>query len=58
LNDRKEGKGTYRFANGDVYVGDWKADKRHGKGELVCANGNRYVGKEDCMLWCANPCVY
>lgn len=25
------GKGTYRWANGSVYEGDWKDDNRHGR---------------------------
>lgn len=32
------GFGTYRYAEGDVYQGDWRDDKRHGKGTVV------YVG--------------
>jgi hypothetical protein len=31
----KIGQGTYNFANGEQYVGDFTQDKRHGKGELT-----------------------
>lgn len=32
-NDKRHGRGTYRYTNGDVYIGEWSADMRHGKGE-------------------------
>ena len=28
--NEKEGRGTYRYASGDVYEGDYKADRREG----------------------------
>lgn len=31
-NDVRDGKGTFEYANGDKYVGDWKEDMQHGKG--------------------------
>lgn len=30
-----EGIGKMIYANGDTYLGDWKASKKHGKGEYV-----------------------
>lgn len=36
-NDDRSGKGTYQYANGDVYEGDWKDNKRHGKGIYQCS---------------------
>jgi len=33
-----------RFANGDVYVGNWKADKMHGEGILKFSDGNSIDG--------------
>ena len=40
----KEGWGTTRAANGEVYEGAWKADKREGKGTLRFADGAVYEG--------------
>ncbi len=37
--------GTYPFANGDRYVGEFKDGKRHGQGTLTFVNGNKYVGE-------------
>ena len=33
------GRGTYKFANGDVYVGEFRDNKRNGKGTLSYADG-------------------
>lgn len=41
---QREGRGTYRFAAGDVYEGDWKADEREGRGRMSYANGGVYEG--------------
>ncbi len=35
-NNERQGKGTYNYANGDVYEGDWKNNLRHGKGVYTC----------------------
>ena len=42
---QREGRGTYRFAAGDVYEGDWKADEREGRGRMSYANGGVYEGE-------------
>eukprot|EP01034_Spumella_vulgaris_P029996 gene29996-37141_t len=34
-----------RYANGDVYTGEWAQNTKNGQGELVCVNGNYYRGK-------------
>jgi hypothetical protein len=49
VDNLKDGKGTYHWANGAKYEGDWVKDKRTGKGLLFLADGNRYEGqfKED-----------
>ena len=43
--------GTYTFASGNKYVGEWKDDKKHGKGTYTFASGDKYVGewKDDTM---------
>jgi hypothetical protein len=37
--------GTYTWANGDKYVGEWKDGKRRGQGTYTWANGNKYIGE-------------
>ena len=31
---RMEGRGSYRFSNGDIFTGDYRGDKREGRGTL------------------------
>jgi len=38
-------EGTFTFANGDKYVGEFRNGKRHGQGTNTLANGNKYVGE-------------
>lgn len=40
----RDGKGTFEYANGDKYVGDWKEDMQHGKGIYFFHTGDRYEG--------------
>ena len=42
---KKHGKGTYAYANGDKYVGEWKKAKYDGKGIYTYANGDQYAGE-------------
>jgi hypothetical protein len=37
--------GTYTFASGSKYVGEWSDDKKHGQGTLTFADGEKYVGE-------------
>ena len=37
--------GTYTYANGDKYVGEWQADQKHGLGTNLYATGDNYVGE-------------
>ena len=37
--------GTYTFADGDKYVGEYKDDKGNGQGTYTFANGDKYVGE-------------
>ena len=41
--------GTYTFANGDKYVGEWKDDKKHGQGTYTWGKGpnkgDKYIGE-------------
>jgi len=37
--------GTFTYANGDKYVGEWKDDKRHGQGTYTWPNQGQHVGE-------------
>ena len=39
------GKGTYTFASGASYEGEWADSKKHGKGTYTYADGNSYEGE-------------
>ena len=43
-NDKKEGKGIYKYDNGDIYEGYFKNDKKEGKGIYKYKNGDIYEG--------------
>ena len=43
--DCENGQGTYTYANGDKYVGEFKDGLKNGKGTYTFASGNKYVGK-------------
>ena len=42
---QREGRGTDTFANGNVYEGEYKADKREGRGKYTLASGEVYDGE-------------
>ena len=42
---RREGRGTYTTAQGDVYVGTYVAGQRHGNGVYTRKDGSRYEGE-------------
>ena len=37
--------GTFTFADGNQYVGEWKNNKFNGQGTFTFANGDKYVGE-------------
>lgn len=49
VNDKREGEGTYSFAEdeeeGGVYVGSWKDGYAHGQGRRIFADGTMYEGE-------------
>ena len=49
VNDKREGEGTYLFAEdeeeGGVYVGSWKGGYAHGQGRRIFADGTMYEGE-------------
>ena len=40
----KNGRGTYKYASGAKYVGQFKQGKINGHGVLYFSNGNKYIG--------------
>ena len=42
---QREGRGKYVFADGDVYEGEWKANKQEGRGISRYASGDVYEGE-------------
>ena len=46
---KKHGQGTYTYADGRKYVGEWKENKKHGQGTYTYADGRKDAGewKED-----------
>jgi len=51
-----QGNGTYVWANGDRYAGEWRKGKMHGKGKKTMKTGDVYDGV--CMCVCVCVCVY
>jgi hypothetical protein len=43
-NDRREGHGVFKFANGDFYEGNWFDGKPNGQGKVEYASGDIYEG--------------
>ena len=41
----EEGRGTYRYANGAVYEGEWKAGQQEGRGKFRWDDGDEYEGE-------------
>ena len=37
--------GTYAYASGDEYVGEWKDNQYHGQGTETYPNGSKYAGE-------------
>lgn len=44
-DDKKEGKGEFRWANGEFYSGEWAAGKKHGVGLWTSPKGDSYMGE-------------
>jgi len=44
-NNKKYGKGTKKYANGDEYEGEWKDGRAHGNGKIMLADGEAHEGE-------------
>jgi hypothetical protein len=44
LNDKKNGNGVYKWANGNEYLGNFFDDYKHGYGEMYWPDGRFYKG--------------
>ena len=40
----QDGEGTFTWANGAVYEGEWKDNKFNGQGTLILTDGTKYKG--------------
>ena len=40
----KSGHGKMKYANGEIYDGEWAHDYREGKGEYHYKDGDLYIG--------------
>ena len=49
-NDKRNGKGSFHFANGQFFIGDFVDGKQHGQGVHTWPNGNRYETEGSMML--------
>ena len=47
----KEGRGTFYYASGNRYEGEYKADVKEGRGTEYYATGNRYEGEWKADKW-------
>jgi hypothetical protein len=45
LDGKKMGEGTYMWADGSMYAGQWKRNRFHGIGTLSYADGGEYQGE-------------
>jgi hypothetical protein len=51
LNDNRSlilcsGQGTYFYADGDMYVGQWRNDERHGRGVMTYSKSDANAVQE------------
>ena len=40
-----DGQGTYMYANGDIYAGEFKEGAMHGRGTYITTDGSTYAGE-------------
>ena len=42
---KPNGQGSYTYADGSTYAGEWKDGKRNGQGTYTGADGTTYTGE-------------
>ena len=45
VSNMRDGRGVYKWSDGQVYDGEWRANNRHGRGVHTFADGRRYAGQ-------------
>ena len=44
-DNKRQGKGSHIWDNGDKYEGEWFDDQKHGQGAFTWSDGDKYEGK-------------
>ena len=44
-DNKRQGKGTHIWDNGDKYEGEWFDDQKHGQGTSTWSDGDKYEGE-------------
>ena len=44
MNGDLSGKGTYTYASGNIYTGNWSNGKKNGHGKMAYADGTTKTG--------------
>ncbi|XP_066053860.1 radial spoke head 10 homolog B-like [Chamaea fasciata] len=54
VKGERHGRGTFIYANGDIYSGEWVHNKKHGKGMFIFKNGDVFQDEfvNDCPVRC------
>ena len=45
VEGKMQGKGTFKWADGRLYVGEYHQDKKHGSGVFTWPDGKKYDGE-------------
>lgn len=49
-NDKKDGRGVFTWASGNIYKGEYIEDERCGNGQMLWTDGSMYEGEWDCGI--------
>ena len=60
VQNKRHGRGVFKYPNGDLYEGNWSNNHKHGYGRYVYANGDVYEGefKSDMMHGQGECCFF
>ena len=45
MDDQFHGQGTYTYADGEKYVGEFRMHQKNGRGTVTWPDGEKYVGE-------------